>query len=73
MFLTPLPGPVLYFGYTSPEDETTVLPGYVPHEYPQSDVLCQIVISYINSHAALVITIVLIMFQDIDILEQYIF
>ena len=39
----------------------------------KSNVLCQIVISYVDSHAALIITIVLIMFQDIDILEQYIF
>ena len=39
----------------------------------KSNVLCQVVIPYVDSHATLIITVVLIMFQYIDIFEYYIF
>ena len=39
----------------------------------KSNILCQIVISYVDSHAALIIAIIFIMFQYIDIPEYYIF
>ena len=39
----------------------------------KSNVLCQVVIPYIDSHTALVITIILIMLQYINIPEYYIF